>query len=186
MLAAARAAVGLAGTILVPTYTFSFCRQEPFDAERTPTVGGPWSPSAGFLEYFRQLPDAVRSRDPIHSIAGQGPRARELLTGVAPTCFGEDSVFDRLVRADALVCLIGLPLEEATLRLLLHQRKRTLIRRACVIGSAQPPAEIGARGVSDVVIRELTPGEQVIDQRKSRCRSVTHRDRGSPIELDDR
>lgn len=116
LLAAARAAVGPAGTILVPTYTFSFCRQESFDPACTATVGGPWSPSADFLEYFRQLPDVVRSRDPIHSIAGQGPRARELLTGVAATCFGEGSVFARLVRADALICLLGLPLEEATLR----------------------------------------------------------------------
>jgi aminopeptidase-like protein/aminoglycoside N3'-acetyltransferase len=116
LLAAARAAVGDTGTILCPTYTFSFCRQELFDRDETPTAGGPWSPSAGFLEYFRKRPDAVRSRDPIHSIAGQGPRAVELLSDAAATCFGVGSVFDRLVQADALVCLIGLPLEEATIR----------------------------------------------------------------------
>jgi aminopeptidase-like protein/aminoglycoside N3'-acetyltransferase len=116
LLDAVRSALGPEGTILVPTYTFSFCRQEEFDPATTPTTGGPWSPSAGFLEYFRRLPDVVRSGDPIHSIAGQGPRAAALLAGVPPTCFGEGSVFHRLVEADALICMIGLGLEEATLR----------------------------------------------------------------------
>ena len=69
LLDALRSVVGDAGTILVPTYTFSFCRGEPFDVERTPTPGGPWSDSAEFLELVRRSPGAVRSRDPIHSVA---------------------------------------------------------------------------------------------------------------------
>jgi aminopeptidase-like protein/aminoglycoside N3'-acetyltransferase len=108
--------VGPSGTILVPTYTFSFCLYELFDVGNTPTPGGPWSPSGEFLEFFRRQPGAVRSRDPIHSVAGIGPRAAELLTDVAPTCFGDDSVHDRLRRVDGKICLIGLPLEEATFR----------------------------------------------------------------------
>ena len=109
-------AVGPEGTILVPTYTFSFCRGEKFDPETTTTAGGPWSPTADFLEEFRQLPRAVRSRDPIHSVAGVGPRAKELLESVPPTCFGEGSVFHRLLVAGAKICTIGLGLEEATFR----------------------------------------------------------------------
>jgi aminopeptidase-like protein/aminoglycoside N3'-acetyltransferase len=116
VLQAIRAAVGAGGTIVVPTYTFSFCRQEDFDPARTPTRGGPWSPSAGFLEYFRAQPDAVRSRDPIHSVAAAGPRAQELVADIPPTCFGADSVFARLEALGAKVCLLGLPLEEATIR----------------------------------------------------------------------
>jgi aminopeptidase-like protein/aminoglycoside N3'-acetyltransferase len=111
-----REVLGADGTLLVPTYTFSFCRYEPFDVQRTPTTGGPWSPTAAFLEYFRGLPGTVRSTDPIHSVAGQGPRATELLGNVAATCFGPGSVFDRLVRTGAKVCMLGLPLEEATVR----------------------------------------------------------------------
>src|SRR6185437_9943548 len=42
---ALREVVGGTGTVLVPTYTFSFCRNEPFDVRRTPTAGGPWSTS---------------------------------------------------------------------------------------------------------------------------------------------
>ena len=93
--------VGTGGTILVPTYTFSFCRGEVFDVQNTPSIKGPWSPSTDFLEYFRKLPGAIRSADPIHSVAGIGPRAAEILSNVPPTCFGKDSVPDRLRRIGA-------------------------------------------------------------------------------------
>lgn len=108
--------LGATGTILVPTYTFSFCRQEPFDVQRTPTPGGDWSPSADFLEYFRTRPGTVRSRDPIHSVAGRGPKAEALLKDVSPTCFGQGSVHARLLAAGGKIALLGLPLEEATFR----------------------------------------------------------------------
>ena len=116
VLDAVRAVIGAGGTIVVPTYTFSFCRREEFDPARTPTAGGPWSPSAGFLEYFRALPGVRRSRDPIHSVAALGERAAELVDDVPPTCFGAGSVFERLVDVGAKICMLGLPLEEATVR----------------------------------------------------------------------
>lgn len=111
-----RGVIGSEGTILVPTYTFSFCRREPFDPQSTPTLGGPWSPSTGFLEWFRQLPGVVRSRDPIHSVAALGPWATEVVAGVPPTCFGPGSVFGRLKAAGGKILMLGLPLEEATFR----------------------------------------------------------------------
>jgi len=116
LLDALRSVVGDGGTILVPTYTFSFCRGEPFDVERTSTEGGPWSDTAEFLELVRRSPGAVRSRDPIHSIAGIGPQAADLLVGTRATCFGPGSVFERLRLAGAKICVIGAPLDEATIR----------------------------------------------------------------------
>src|SRR6266508_191591 len=94
LLSALQEAVGVSGTILVPTYTFSFCRQEIFDIQNTPTAGGPWSTSADFLEYFRRIPGAIRSADPIHSVSGLGPQTTALLTDLPNTCFGADSVHD--------------------------------------------------------------------------------------------
>ncbi|HET7565283.1 MAG TPA: DUF4910 domain-containing protein, partial [Gemmatimonadaceae bacterium] len=114
LLAALLDVVGASGTLLVPTYTFSFCQQQPFDVKRTPTPGGPWSTSVEFLEYFRRLPGVVRSRDPIHSVAGFGPLAEELLADVAPTCFGAGSMFDRLRQVGGKICVIGAGLGEAT------------------------------------------------------------------------
>ncbi|HVF08353.1 MAG TPA: DUF4910 domain-containing protein, partial [Actinomycetota bacterium] len=116
VLAALRAAVGDSGTILVPTYTFSFCRGDVFDPAETPTSGGPWGPDAAFLEYFRGRPGVVRSPDPIHSVAGQGPAAAGILLDIPATCFGEGSVFARLVERNALICMLGLGLDEATVR----------------------------------------------------------------------
>ena len=113
LIGALRDAVGESGTILVPTYTFSFCRGEVFDVRDTPSVYGPWSPSTGFLEYFRRLPGAVRSLDPIHSVAGIGPRAVEILSNLPPTCFGEDSVPHRLRSIGAKICAIGVGLHES-------------------------------------------------------------------------
>jgi aminopeptidase-like protein/aminoglycoside N3'-acetyltransferase len=106
--------VGRNGTILVPAYSFSFCRRELFDVQRTSATEGPWSPSTFFLEYFRQLPNAIRSADPIHSVAGVGPKAAELLANVPPTCFGENCVFDRFRRLGGKICAIGVGLHEAT------------------------------------------------------------------------
>lgn len=110
------AAVGTDGTIVVPTYTFSFCKREEFDPALTPTSGGPWSPTAGFLEYFRARPGVLRSGDPIHSVAALGGRAAALVNDLPPTCFGPGSVFERLVEAGAKLCMLGLSLEEATVR----------------------------------------------------------------------
>ena len=107
-------AVGAEGTIVVPTYTFSFCRQELFDVQTTPTNGGPWSPSAGFLEFVRRQPAAKRSGDPIHSVCALGRYAEQLIEGLPQTCFGADSIHDRLHRLGAKVCMVGLDLDEAT------------------------------------------------------------------------
>ena len=116
VLEALRTLLGPGGTILIPTYTFSFCKREIFDVQDTRTEGGPWSTSSGFLEYFRNLPGVLRSADPIHSVAGLGPKASQLLTNLPNTCFGKDSVFDRLLLADGKICMLGVSLEEATFR----------------------------------------------------------------------
>lgn len=111
-----REVVGPTGTILLPTYSFSFCRQEPFDVETTAADQGPWSPFHAFLEFFRRQPGALRSRDPIHSVAALGPKAAELLSDLPGTCFGPGSVHARLLDAGGKICAIGTGLEEMTFR----------------------------------------------------------------------
>ncbi len=111
-----RDVVGPTGTILVPTYSFSFCRGEAFEPETTPADQGPWSPFRPFLEYVRRQPGVVRSRDPIHSVVGLGPRAAAFLQNVPGTCFGPGSVPARLLEAGGKICAIGTSLEEMTFR----------------------------------------------------------------------
>jgi aminopeptidase-like protein/aminoglycoside N3'-acetyltransferase len=115
VLHALRRAIGETGTLVVPTYTFSFGRQEPYDTARTATAGGPWSPSADFLNFVRRQPGAVRSRDPLHSVAALGPGAARLLRDLPATCFGADSVQHRLRRAGGKICLIGVGPHESTM-----------------------------------------------------------------------
>jgi aminopeptidase-like protein/aminoglycoside N3'-acetyltransferase len=111
-----RDVVGPAGTIVVPSYTFSFCRQEIFDPAETPTLVGPWNTFTALPEYVRRLPDAIRSCDPIFSNAGIGPRAAELLTHVPPESLGEDSIHARMRRVGGKICILGIGLFEAIFR----------------------------------------------------------------------
>ncbi|HEX3157271.1 MAG TPA: DUF4910 domain-containing protein [Gemmatimonadaceae bacterium] len=113
---ALRGAVGPEGTLLVPAYTFSFCRREAFDVQTSPTQAGPWNSFAEFPEYVRRLPGAIRSRDPIFSTAGVGPLAAELLTELPPVCLGPGSVHDRVRRAGGKICILGVGLYEAIAR----------------------------------------------------------------------
>lgn len=105
---AVRSVIGAGGTWMVPTYTYSFCRNQPFDPAATPSTVGP------FTERFRKQPGTVRSREPIFSVAGVGPRAAEFLADGPRECFGADCLYDRLARARAKICNIGVGFRTVT------------------------------------------------------------------------
>lgn len=113
LLSAMRDAIGSEGTMLLPAFSFSFPGNEDFDPQATPSIPGEWSSSLEFLEYFRSLPEVLRSADPILSVAGQGPAAERLLTRLPNTSYGEDCLYERLVKAGAKICGIGVGLAEA-------------------------------------------------------------------------
>jgi aminopeptidase-like protein/aminoglycoside N3'-acetyltransferase len=115
VLRALRRAIGESGTLVVPTYTFSFCRQDDFDSARTPVMSGSWSPTSDFLEYVRLQPGALRSNDPIHSVAALGPAAARLLHNLPNHCFSQDSVQHRLRRAGGKICLLGIGPHESSM-----------------------------------------------------------------------
>jgi len=100
--------VGPQGTVLAPTFSYSFCSGEIYDPEATPSAAG------AFGECLRKLPGAERSLDPIFSSAGIGPAVADLFRDLPNECFGEDSLFDRLGRAGAKLCNIGVDLSCAT------------------------------------------------------------------------
>jgi len=105
-----RQVIGSGGTIVVPTYTYSFCNKLNYDPLSTPSTIG------AFAEYFRLLPQAVRSSDPIFSAACIGPQASFLTRDLPHTCFGRGSVYDRLTQINAKICTVGLDLSYATFR----------------------------------------------------------------------
>ena len=110
---ALREAVGPEGTILLPSFSLSFERNEDYDVEHTPAVQGIWSDSLGFLEYFRHLPEVIRSDDPNRSVVALGPMAEKLLAGLPNSSYGRDCVHDRLLKAGGKVCGIGVGLAQA-------------------------------------------------------------------------
>src|SRR4051794_13228388 len=103
-LSAFREVLGPEGTWVLPAYTYSYTRGEPFDPASTPPG------NMGLLsEVLWRHPDAVRSLDPIFSVIGFGGAADELVARAgAEDCFGPDSFYARLLAADGAVCNIGI------------------------------------------------------------------------------
>jgi aminoglycoside 3-N-acetyltransferase len=102
--------LGPHGTLIVPTYTYSIGKGEIFEVENTPSRIGEFS------EVFRRRTEAVRSRDPMLSSAGIGPKSREILRTISRSCYGEASTYQRLREAGAKICTLGVSLYWATFR----------------------------------------------------------------------
>jgi len=94
--------VGPEGTVLIPTFSYSFCKDEDFDIDNTPSSVG------AFTEYFRRKPGVVRSLEPIFSIAGTGPKAGMILSDVSNECFGPGSAWERMLQEDAAIVNVGI------------------------------------------------------------------------------
>jgi aminoglycoside 3-N-acetyltransferase len=94
ILAAFTEILGPLGTLIVPTYTYSYCKDEVFDVLKTPSTVGIFS------EFVRTHPQTIRSDDPIFSHAGFGPQAEEILLNTGKECFGPDSAYDRFLKRD--------------------------------------------------------------------------------------
>jgi len=96
--------IGSQGTLLTPTFTYSFCHGEIYDPEESPSKVG------YFGENLRKLPGAQRSFDPLFSSAGIGPRVDELFRDLPNESFGSGCLFDRLGSAGGKLCNIGVDL----------------------------------------------------------------------------
>lgn len=102
--AAFRNVAGEGGTIIVPTFTYSFRRKEIFDINESPS-----SKFIGiFAEYIRKRSDAVRSACPLFSMAAIGPRAEELMSRESNACFGSDSIYEKLFENNMLLVALGI------------------------------------------------------------------------------
>ncbi|MGL9621711.1 AAC(3) family N-acetyltransferase [Bradyrhizobium sp. U531] len=100
--------LGQKGTLMVPTYTYSFGRGHPYDVDTTPSWIGE------FPEVFRSRTNAVRSRDPMMSWAAIGPSSQAILRNVSNHCYGTGSAFDNIARANGMICTLGIGLWSAT------------------------------------------------------------------------
>jgi aminoglycoside 3-N-acetyltransferase len=101
LIGAIESAIGVGGTLVMPAFSYSFTKGEPFDVCRTPSAAGM------VTERFRTRPGVRRTSDPIFSFASRGPLAGELCAIPIKECFGADSLFAALHRRDAYIVDLG-------------------------------------------------------------------------------
>lgn len=89
-------------TLLVPTFTFSFCNGEDYNVQTSRSKMG------ALNEYIRKLPGAVRSVDPLMSSVLIGAE-RDLAQNLGKNSCGANSTFDKIHRrgADARFLFFG-------------------------------------------------------------------------------
>lgn len=94
--------IGPKGTLAAPVFTLSFCKQQAFDPDNSVSFCG------AFSERLRKHPGALRSLDPLFSVAALGARAKQLTENVSQECFGRDSFWDRFLKAGGVFCNMNL------------------------------------------------------------------------------
>ena len=102
--------VGDSGTIVVPTFTNKCCHGITFNPNKTESEVGVFS------NWIMRLKDAKRSLHSIHSVSAIGNKADEITQQVSKSSFGKKSTFSKLIELDALILMVGVGLENATLK----------------------------------------------------------------------
>jgi len=92
---------GYEGTLIVPTFTYSFPKNEDFNVQESESVVGQFS------EYFRRIPGVVRSRQPIFSVAAIGKHKNVFGDSDITNCFGDTSVFGLLHKMNGKLMNLG-------------------------------------------------------------------------------
>jgi len=92
--------VGTDGTVVMPTFTFSFCKNEPFDVNHTRSTVG------SLTDFFRTESGVRRSVHPIFSVAAWGAHADEFMR-ISKDSFGDGTAFETLRRLGGKLVLLG-------------------------------------------------------------------------------
>lgn len=90
---AIRERIGPGGTLVVPTFTYSFPRREIYDPLNSASRMGL------LAEWIRRRPDARRSLDPCYSVAAVGAHAERLTGAATENSFGPGSFFHRFLES---------------------------------------------------------------------------------------
>lgn len=93
--------LGKDGTILIPTFTYSFCKNEYYDVKNTPSDIGLFS------ENFRKRKNVKRTCHPIFSFSIYGKKYKYFNKAKIDTCFGKDSIFDLFRKVKGKIICLG-------------------------------------------------------------------------------
>lgn len=103
--------VGPQGGLIVPAYTYSFCKGEVFDKRISSSTTGSMADVA--LKRFqenckKQLGETIyRSDDPIFSCIGFGESAKKICQNIGTESFGAGSIYDHLYNENAKLMSFG-------------------------------------------------------------------------------
>jgi len=90
--------IGSEGTLIVPTFTYSFPAGKEYHQQESKGIGGTFS------EMVRLLPEAKRSLDPSISVAALGYFAEYFTENMPENSYGKNCFFERLLKSNATVC----------------------------------------------------------------------------------
>lgn len=108
ILGAFKEAVGQQGTIIMPTFTYSFTKGETYCPETTPSTVGV------LTEFFRKQNDVVRTIHPIFSAAIWGKDKAYFSEELSKDSFNDDSIFGKLRKKEGKLVFFGVNLQAMT------------------------------------------------------------------------
>lgn len=99
-LTAIQSIIGDEGTIVTPTFSYSYCHNEVYDPHQTKTNCGMLS------EYMRKTYPNQRTLDPNFSVCGVGKHMVEYMQCNIHEAFGKDSFWEKFMRHDGkIICM---------------------------------------------------------------------------------
>lgn len=117
LLDAFKEVVGSEGTLIMPTFSYSFCKGEVFDIKNTKSTVGV------FTEFFRKSEDVARTAHPIFSSAVWGEDKNEFLN-ISKDSFDEESIFGKLNKKRVKLIFLGAPFHSCTFIHFIEQSKQ--------------------------------------------------------------
>lgn len=109
--------LGPTGTLIVPTFNWDFCSGKAFDYEASPSQVGIFSNHVLFHC------NSVRSMNPILSFASIGPHTQMLFKDLGNSCYGKNSVYQRLHAIDATFTFFNIYMRQANFVHYIEQKK---------------------------------------------------------------
>ena len=108
--------LGPEGTLVVPTFTYSFTRSEVYNVIKSESKAGLFS------EVFRRkFPDS-RTKHPIFSVVVLGKNKDLFLSSTINDCFGDNTIFDLLFKLDAKLITLGCDIVRITFTHYIEQK----------------------------------------------------------------
>jgi len=96
--------IGVSGTLIVPTFSYSFCWGNVFDKNETPGICGLFS------EMLRKDPQSLRSEDANFSVAAIGKNAEYFISDPPEHSFGENCFYERFLQINGKFLTFNLDL----------------------------------------------------------------------------